>query len=295
MNREFLFGTGVAIVTPFNEDKSVDYDSLKKLVKYLVNNKVEYIVVLGTTGESVVLSKEEKKEVVRQVIETVEGKADIVVGVGGNNTLEVLKNLKELDYDGVDAVLSVCPYYNKPNQRGLYEHFKAVATECNVPVIVYNVPGRTGTNLSADTTVRLAHDCKNIIAVKEASGNLEQIMQIIRDKPSDFRVISGDDMLTFPIIACGGAGVISVSANAFPFQVSSMVRLALKGKFAEALSYHYQLMEITRLLFSEGSPAGIKAVLHHLGLAKNELRLPLVPVTETTYQKLAAAADTILK
>lgn len=295
MNRKFLTGTGVAIVTPFHEDKTVDFESLGKLTRYLVDNKIDYIVVLGTTGESVVLSKEEKKQVVQKVVNTVEGKANIVVGIGGNNTQEVLKNIREFDYQGVDAVLSVCPYYNKPNQRGLFEHFKAIAEECQVPVIVYNVPGRTGCNLAADTTVRLAHEIKNIVAVKEASGNLEQIMQIIRDKPSDFLVISGDDLLTLPIIACGGAGVISVSANAFPKQVSIMVRYALEGNLREALPYHYQLMEVTRLLFSEGSPAGIKAVLHHLGLAKNELRLPLVPVTEATYQKLASASDAILK
>jgi len=295
MNRRFLTGTGVAIVTPFHEDKTVDLESLGKLTRYLVDNKVDYIVVLGTTGESVVLSKEEKKQVVHKVISAAEGKADIVVGIGGNNTEDVLKNIREFDYEGVHAILSVCPYYNKPNQRGLYEHFKAIALESKVPVIVYNVPGRTGTNLAADTTVRLAHDIKNIVAVKEASGNMEQIMQIIRDKPSDFLVISGDDLLTLPIIACGGAGVISVSANAFPRQVVSMVQHALVGNFREALPYHYQLMEVTRLLFSEGSPAGIKAVLHHLGLVKNELRLPLVPVTEATYQKLASAADAILK
>lgn len=295
MNRKFLTGTGVAIVTPFHEDKTVDFESLGKLTRYLVDNKIDYIVVLGTTGESVVLSKEEKKQVVQKVVNTVEGKANIVVGIGGNNTQEVLKNIREFDYQGIDAVLSVCPYYNKPNQRGLFEHFKAVAEECKVPVIVYNVPGRTGCNLAADTTVRLAHEIKNIVAVKEASGNLEQIMQIIRDKPSDFLVISGDDLLTLPIIACGGAGVISVSANAFPKQVSTMVRYALEGNLREALPYHYQLMEVTRLLFSEGSPAGIKAVLHHLGLAKNELRLPLVPVTEATYQKLASASDALLK
>lgn len=295
MNREFLTGTGVAIVTPFHEDKTVDFASLGKLTRYLVESKIEYIVVLGTTSESVVLSKEEKRQIVHKVIDASEGKAGIVVGLGGNNTQEVLKNIREFDYEGVHAVLSVCPYYNKPNQRGLYEHFKAIAGESKVPVILYNVPGRTGTNLAADTTVRLAHDIKNIAAVKEASGNLEQIMQIIRDKPSDFLVISGDDQLTLPIIACGGAGVISVSANAFPKQVRTMVRHALEGNFRDARPYHYQLMEVTRLLFSEGSPAGIKAVLHHLGLAKNELRLPLVPVTEATYQKLASAAEAILK
>ena len=280
-------GTGIAIVTPFRDDKSIDFKALGKLVQFWVSNGVDYLVVLGTTGESVTLTKDEKKALVDFVIENVEGKLPIVVGVGGNNTIEVINYFKDYDFDKIAGVLSVGPYYNKPNQTGFYEHFKAIASESPAPVILYNVPGRTGSNMLAETTLKLAHDFKNIAAIKEASGNLEQIMQIVKDKPERFQVISGDDLLTLPIISIGGEGVISVVANAFPAEMSEMVNLALANKMKQARQLHFQLMEVTKALFTEGSPAGVKAVLNQLKIGSNNLRLPLTPVSKAHFEKLA--------
>jgi 4-hydroxy-tetrahydrodipicolinate synthase len=280
-------GTGIAIVTPFRDDKSIDFKALGKLVQFWASNGVDYLVVLGTTGESVTLNKDEKKALVDFVIENVDGKLPIVVGVGGNNTMEVVKYFKDYDFDQIAGVLSVGPYYNKPNQTGFYEHFKCIASESPAPVILYNVPGRTGSNMTAETTLKLAHDFKNIAAIKEASGNLEQIMQIVKDKPDRFQVISGDDLLTLPIISIGGEGVISVVANAFPAEMSEMVNLALANKMKQARQLHFQLMDITKALFTEGSPAGVKAVLNQLKIGSNNLRLPLTPVSKAHFEKLA--------
>jgi len=280
-------GTGVAIVTPFNKDYSVDYNSLTKLVEHLIKGKVEYIVVLGTTGESVTLTKEEKEKVVQHVVNIVNKRVLVVLGLGGNNTQEILDYCKDkTHFKGIDAVLSVSPSYNKPNQRGIYEHYKAIAKICPVPVILYNVPGRTSSNITAETTLALAKDFKNIIAIKEASGNMEQCMKIIKNKPKDFLVISGDDLLTLPMIACGADGVISVVANAFPKDFSEMVRRILNGDIKEAQKLHYKLTDIIEKLFADGNPAGIKAVLEIMNICKAHLRLPLVNVNAETQKAI---------
>lgn len=288
-----LRGTGVAIVTPFNKDKSVDFSSLTKIIEHLVKGKVEYIVVLGTTGETVTLSKQERQEVVSHVIKVVRKRVPIVLGLGGNNTMDLIAYCKDkTNFNGIDAVLSVSPYYNKPNQRGIYEHYKTVAENCPVPIILYNVPARTGSNIAADTTLELSRNFKNIIAIKEASGNMEQCMKIIKNKPNSFLLISGDDMLTLPLIACGADGVISVVANAYPKDFSEMVRKGLEGKIKEAQKLHYKLTDIIEKLFADGNPAGVKCVLKQLGISSDEIRLPLVKVNkevEVAIQKLVKA------
>jgi 4-hydroxy-tetrahydrodipicolinate synthase len=278
-----LRGTGVAIVTPFNKDFSVDFKSLSNLIEHLIKGKVEYIVVLGTTGETVTLNKSERQAVVDHVVKTVKKRIPVVLGLGGNNTLDLVEYCKDKNnFTGIDAVLSVSPYYNKPNQRGIYEHYKTLAANCPVPIILYNVPGRTGSNISADTTIQLAKEVKNIIAIKEASGNMEQCMKIIKNRPKDFLVISGDDLLTLPLAACGADGVISVVANAYPKEFSEMVRKSLAGKISEAQKLHYKLTDIIEKLFADGNPAGIKCVLNELGITKDYLRLPLVNVNKET-------------
>ncbi|HEX2395922.1 MAG TPA: 4-hydroxy-tetrahydrodipicolinate synthase [Bacteroidales bacterium] len=290
MDQKKFSGTGVAIVTPFRNDGSVDFKSLGKLLEHLIKGGVSYIVVLGTTGESVTLSKDEKKAVINFVTDTIGGKIPVVVGIGGNNTEEVLDMVRQTDFSAIDAVLSVSPYYNKPSQQGLYLHFKAIATASPVPVILYNVPGRTGSNISAETTVRLASDCKSIIATKEASGNLAQVMQIISCKPKSFQVISGDDALSLPIIALGGCGVISVAANAYPREISDMINQALKGDFTKACTLHYKMLDIVNAMFEEGNPSGIKALLEIMKIAPNNLRLPLAPVSAKLYSKMELLA-----
>ena len=282
-----LKGTGVAIVTPFRKDFSVDFLSLGKLIKHVSDNGVDYLVVLGTTGESVTLNKDEKNAILNFVIESNEKKLPIIAGFGGNNTNEIVNSIKHYDFTGIDAILSVAPYYNKPNQRGIYAHYKAIAEVSPVPVILYNVPGRTSVNITADTVLQLAKDFKNIIAVKEASGNLEQIMTISKNRPADFLVISGDDLITLPLISCGIDGVISVAANAFPAQYSNLVNLALKGKFKEAWEIQQKMLEIFNTLFVEGNPAGVKAALKIIGICQDFLRLPLVQVSKLTFNKLA--------
>lgn len=282
-----FIGTGVAIVTPFRPDSSIDFKSLEKVVEHLINNKVNYLVVLGTTGESVTLNKEEKRAVVDFILEINQNRVPVVVGIGGNNTHEVINQLRSNSFDGIDAILSVAPYYNKPNQEGLFQHYRTIAAASPVPVILYNVPGRTSVNLSADTTLELAHKSNNIIAIKEASGNLDQIIKIVRNKPEGFQVISGDDVLTLPIIAIGGTGVISVLGNAFPAEVSKMVSLSLNSKFEDARKIHFQFTELIDLLFTDGNPAGIKAVLNVMNLVSNALRLPLTPVQTATYNKIS--------
>lgn len=281
-----FFGTGVAMVTPFNADKSVDFESLGKLVDYLTNGGVEFLVVLGTTGEAATLSTEERHKVVRYVIEKNAGKLPVVVGVGGNNTEEVLHTLKTFDLSGVDAILSVTPYYNKPNQRGLYEHYKAIALESKLPIILYNVPGRTGINMTAETTVKLAKEFKNIIGIKEASANLTQMTYILRDKPADFIVLSGDDGLALPQMAIGMDGVISVAGNCLPREFSDMVRYSIAGDMAKARPLHNKFVEIIDALFADGNPAGAKAALSYRKVVKNELRLPLVPVNDALQKKI---------
>lgn len=279
-------GTGVAIITPFNKDNSVDYKSLNKLVNHIIKGGVEYIVVLGTTGESVTLSKDEKKSVVNQVIESINKRVPLVLGLGGNDTLEIINSIKTTDFNSIDAILSVSPAYNKPNQRGIYQHYKAIAEASPVPLILYNVPGRTCSNITAETTIKLATDFKNIIAIKEASGNLEQCMKIIKYKPKDFSVISGDDMLTLPMIASGADGVISVVANAFPKDFSEMTRQILAGNVKESQKLHYKLTDIIEQLFADGNPAGVKAVLELLGICRANVRLPLVKVNKVTQNAL---------
>lgn len=280
-------GTGVAIVTPFNKDGSIDYKSLNKLVDFIIKGGVEYVVVLGTTGESVTLSKEEKQSVVTHVIENVNKRVPIVLGLGGNNTQEILSAFKKSsDFNNIDAILSVSPYYNKPNQRGIYQHYKAIAEASPLPIILYNVPGRTASNVTADTTIKLATDFKNIIAVKEASGNLEQCMKIVKHRPKDFLVISGDDMLTLPMIAAGADGVISVVANAFPKDFSEMTRQILAGNVKDAQKLHYKLTDIIEQLFADGNPAGIKAVLEMMKICSPTVRLPLVNVNKATHNAL---------
>jgi 4-hydroxy-tetrahydrodipicolinate synthase len=285
-------GTGVAIVTPFNKDNTIDYKSLGKLVDFIIKGGVEYIVVLGTTGESVTLSKEEKQSVVTHVIENVNKRVPVVLGLGGNNTQEILSSFKKSsDFNNIDAILSVSPYYNKPNQRGIYQHYKAIAEASPLPIILYNVPGRTASNMTADTTIKLAGDFKNIIAMKEASGNLEQCMKIIKYKPKDFLVISGDDMLTLPMIASGADGVISVVANAFPKDFSEMTRQILAGNVKEAQKLHYKLTDIIEQLFADGNPAGVKAVLEMMKICSGNVRLPLVRVNKATQNALTELVE----
>ena len=286
MTKKKFSGTGVAIVTPFRNDGSVDFKSLGKLLEHIIKGGVDYVVPLGTTGESVTLTKDEKKAVVNFVTDTVSSRIQVVIGIGGNNTQEIIDSVKQFDFTNVDGLLSVSPYYNKPSQQGIYEHFKAIASISPVPVIVYNVPGRTGSNVLAETTLRLARDIKNIVAIKEASGNLAQVMQIIRNKPRDFQVLSGDDLLTLPMLSIGGTGVISVIANACPKQFSDMVNLGLSGNFDKASVLHYKLLALMNALFEEGSPAGVKATLEILRITQGKLRLPLVPVSDALHRKL---------
>jgi 4-hydroxy-tetrahydrodipicolinate synthase len=286
-------GTGVAIVTPFKNDSSIDFSSLGRVINHVIKGGVNYIVALGTTGESVTLTKDEKQAIISYVIETVDSRVPLMVGVGGNNTQEVINNIRHSDLTGIDALLSVTPYYNKPTQRGIFQHFKSIATWSPVPVIMYNVPGRTGCNISADTCLELARDCENITGVKEASGDITQIMKIIKGKPENFGVISGDDMLTIPIIASGGIGVISVLGNAFPAACSEMVNHALKSNFKSAREIQFRYMEMIELLFTEGNPAGIKAMLSVMNICQNYLRLPLVTVSRPTLTRIQKAVEEI--
>ncbi len=280
MKKKFQ-GTGVALVTPFHRYSNIDFASLEKIVEHTVSNGADYLVVLGTTGESPTLSKDEKRAVVDFVIEIVNKRVPIVQGIGGNNTQEIVDTIKSVPFEGIDAILSVCPYYNKPQQKGIYYHYKTISSVSPVPMILYNVPGRSGANISAETTLQLANEFNNIIAIKEASGNFDQVMRILKDKPKDFMVISGDDALTLPLMALGVEGVISVVANAFPAQFSKMVNFCLEGNFKEAGKIHFGLLEIINTLFEDGSPAGIKAALQILDLNQNNLRLPLVKVNKS--------------
>ncbi|MCQ2244777.1 MAG: 4-hydroxy-tetrahydrodipicolinate synthase [Bacteroidaceae bacterium] len=280
-------GLGIALITPFKADFSVDYEALEKLVDYQIENGADFLCILATTGETPCLTAEEKQKIKNLVVEHVKGRIPIIVGCGGNNTAAIVNELKTADFSGIDGVLSVCPYYNKPSQEGLYQHFKTIAEASPLPVILYNVPGRTGVNLQAQTTVRIARDCKNVVAIKEASGNLEQIDEILKNKPEGFDVISGDDGLTFQMIACGAVGVISVIGNALPKEFSKMLRYEMKGEMAPALRIHHQFTELFKLLFVDGNPAGVKCILHEMGMIENVLRLPLVPTRISTVQKIS--------
>ncbi|MBO4597891.1 MAG: 4-hydroxy-tetrahydrodipicolinate synthase [Bacteroidaceae bacterium] len=282
MVKNIFRGMGVALITPFKADFSVDYESLDRLLDYLINEGADFLCILATTGETPCLSAEEKAKVKNLIVEKVAGRIPILMGCGGNNTRAVVEELKNGDFRGIDGVLSVCPYYNKPSQEGLYQHFKAIAAATNLPVVLYNVPGRTGVNLAAETTLRLARDCENIVAIKEASGNFTQIDDIIKNKPADFDVLSGDDGITFPLITLGATGVISVIGNALPKEFSRMVRLALNGDYDSARTIHHRFTELFSLLFVDGNPAGVKAMLNSMGMIENVLRLPLVPTRITT-------------
>lgn len=286
-----LRGTGVAVVTPFKNDFSIDFAALGRIIEHNIAGGVNYIVLMGTTGESVTLTKDEKKALISYVLEVTDGRLPLIVGIGGNNTQEVVSFLRNTGMKGIDGILSVAPYYNKPGQRGLLQHFKAIAASTDLPVILYNVPGRTCSNISADTCLQLAYECENIVAVKEASGDIAQIMNILKDKPESFQLISGDDMMTLPVIAAGGSGVISVLANAFPLQCSEMVNQALKSNFKSAREIQYRFVEMIEMLFIEGNPAGIKAVLSSLNLCQNYLRLPLVPVSRSTFLRIQKAVE----
>ena len=288
MTNNIFKGLGIALVTPFLSDGSVDYKSLQRLVEYQIQNGADFFCILATTGETPCLTAEEKERIKNLVVELNKGRLPILMGCGGNNTAAVVEELKTADLSGIDGILSVCPYYNKPSQEGLYQRFKAIAKASPLPVVLYNVPGRTGINLKPETTVRLAKDCENIVAIKEASGSLEQVDEIIKNGPLGFDVISGDDALTFSMIASGAAGVISVIGNALPKEFSRMIRYEFRGEYEPARKIHHRFTELYSLLFVDGNPAGVKALLHEMGFIENELRLPLVPTRITTMQKMAA-------
>lgn len=281
-------GLGIALITPFAADGSVDFEALHRLIEYQLDNGADFLCILATTGETPCLSLEERKQIKETIVKQVAGRVPILMGCGGNNTAAIVEELKTGDFSGIDGILSVCPYYNKPSQEGLYQHFKAIAGATKLPVVLYNVPGRTGINLKPETTCRLAADCDNIVAIKEASGSLEQVDEIIKNKPQDFEVLSGDDALTFPMIACGAVGVISVIGNALPKEFSRMIRLEFRGEFGAAQKIHHKFTDLYSLLFVDGNPAGVKALLSEMGFIKNQLRLPLVPTRVATMQKIAA-------
>ncbi len=277
---------GVALITPFKQDGSVDFNALLRMVDYLLQNNTDFLCVLGTSAETPTLTADERRRIKETVVERVAGRVPIVLGVGGNDTRAVCDALKNDDYTGVDAILSVVPYYNKPSQEGIYQHYRAIVDSTELPIVLYNVPGRTGTNMTAETTLRIARDFKSVIAVKEASGNITQMDDIIKNRPEGFNVISGDDGITFPLITLGAVGVISVIGNAFPREFSRMVRLALNGDYANALAIHHKFAELFKLLFVDGNPAGVKAMLNVMGMIENRLRLPLVPTRITTFEAM---------
>ena len=293
MARNIFKGLGIALVTPFTANGEVDYKAIVRLVEYQIQNGADFLCILATTGETPCLSTEEKENIKKLVVDTNRGRLPILMGCGGNNTRAVVEELKTADWTGIDGVLSVCPYYNKPSQEGLYQHFKAIAEASPLPVVLYNVPGRTGINMKSETTVRLARDCENIVAVKEASGSLEQVDEIIKNKPERFDVISGDDALTFSMVASGAAGSISVIGNALPKEVSRMIRLEFKVEYEAARTIHHRFTELYSLLFVDGNPAGVKALLHEMGFIENVLRLPLVPTRITTLQKMTEILKTL--
>lgn len=289
-----LTGMGVALITPFNDDETIDFTALAKIVEHQIKNGTDYLVVLGTTAETPTLTEQEKEEIIQFVVNVNAGRLPIVLGVGGNNTKALVEKLQNYDFKGIDAILSVTPYYNKPSQEGLYQHYAALAKVSPLPIVLYNVPGRTGINMLPATTLRLATEFSNICAIKEASGNFAQIDEIIKNKPDDFLVISGDDGITFPLITLGAVGVISVIGNAFPKEFSRMVRLALNGDYEHARTIHHRFTELIELLFVEGNPAGVKSMLAVMGFIQNKLRLPLVPNTIKTYEKIRQVLNQLM-
>ncbi len=288
MAHNIFRGLGLALVTPFTDSGEVDYKALKRLVEFQINNGADFLCILCTTSETPCLTADEKEKIKKFIVELNYGRLPILMGCGGNNTAAIVEELRTADFTGIDGILSVCPYYNKPSQEGLYRHFKAIAEASPRPVVLYNVPGRTGINMKAETTVRLANDCENIIAIKEASGSLEQVDEIIKNKPDRFDVLSGDDALTFSMVASGAAGAISVIGNALPKQVSRMIRLEFKGEYEPARKIHHMFNELYSLLFVDGNPAGVKALLSEMGFIENNLRLPLVPTRITTREEMAS-------
>ncbi|MBR5729335.1 MAG: 4-hydroxy-tetrahydrodipicolinate synthase [Prevotella sp.] len=287
MARNIFKGLGIALITPFTAEGAVDYKALQRLVQFQLDNGADFLCILATTGETPTLTSEEKQHIKQMVVELVNGRVPILMGCGGNNTAAIIEELKTGDFHGIDGILSVCPYYNKPSQEGLYQHFKAIANSTTLPVVLYNVPGRTGINMQAQTTVRLANDCPNIVGIKEASGSLEQVDEILKNAPKDFAVISGDDALTYPMVACGAVGVISVIGNALPREFSKMLRLEFNNEFAAARKIHHKFTDLFSLLFVDGNPAGVKAMLSEMGFIENVLRLPLVPTRITTKQRIS--------
>lgn len=277
-----LHGAGVALVTPFNSDESVDFEALGQLIDLQINEGMDYLVSLGTTGEVATLTNDERKRIWDFTVKRVNGRLPLVAGIGGNNTAEIVEQIKNFDPTGFCSILSVSPYYNKPTQEGIYQHYKTIATASPLPIILYNVPGRTGSNITAQTTLRLANDFSNIVAIKEASGNFAQFSEILRDKPKDFLLISGDDPVTLPMMALGAAGIISVIGNALPKRVATLAKLCAVGNYVEARSIHNDLLNITDLCFIEGNPAGVKYILREMGIGKDTLRLPLVPISAKT-------------
>lgn len=288
-----FIGTGVALVTPFNSDKSIDFDGLERLVNYQIENGINYLVVLGTTGEPATLSDKEKQQVIDHIIKINNGRLPLVLGIGGNNTQNVIDEIKTRDLSHFDGILSVSPYYNRPTQEGIYQHFKAVATATNKPIIIYNVPSRTGSNILPETTVRLANDCENIVAVKEAAGDIVQAMRIIKEAPKDFLVISGDDMIALPMTLAGGKGVISVIGEGLPKEFSNLINLGLQGNVIEAYKLQYKIQESIDLIFAEGNPAGIKALLQHKNICSGEVRLPLIKASSELKDKIKKFLDSI--
>ncbi len=285
--QNIFHGLGIALITPFQTDGSVDYEALERLVEYQLSNGANFLCILATTGEAPCLSQEEKDEITSAIIRINKGRVPILKYCGGNNTAAVVQEIQSSDWHHIDGILSICPYYNKPSQEGIYQHFKMIAKACPLPIVLYNVPGRTGINMTPETTCRIANDFTNVVAIKEAAGSLEQVDEIIKNKPNHFEVISGDDALTYPMIASGAAGVISVIGNALPKEFSKMIRLEFQGEYDAARRIHHQFTELYKLLFVDGNPAGVKALLNDMGMIENVLRLPLVPTQVTTKQKMA--------
>ncbi len=285
--QNIFHGLGIALITPFQTDGSVDYEALERLVEYQLSNGANFLCILATTGEAPCLSQEEKDEITSAIIRINKGRVPILKYCGGNNTAAVVQEIQSSDWHHIDGILSICPYYNKPSQEGIYQHFKMIAKACPLPIVLYNVPGRTGINMTPETTCRIANDFTNVVAIKEAAGSLEQVDEIIKNKPNHFEVISGDDALTYPMIASGAVGVISVIGNALPKEFSKMIRLEFQGEYDAARRIHHQFTELYKLLFVDGNPAGVKALLNDMGMIENVLRLPLVPTQVTTKQKMA--------
>ncbi len=292
MTKKFQ-GTGTAIITPFHREGNIDFNSFEGLINYQIDSGVNYIVFLGTTGEAVTLSDDERNAVMNFAVEIVDGRVPVVIGIGGNNTRQIIDTMQSISLDGIDAVLSVSPYYNKPQPNGLFYHYKEIAAVCPAPIIIYNVPGRTASNIDSETTLRIAHDITNVIAVKEASKDLEQCARIIKDKPDDFLVISGSDELALPFMALGGDGVISVIANAFPKEFSEMVRLCLDNRFDKARVLHLWLLDVIQAIYEDGSPSGVKAVLAMKGLCKNAVRLPLVKINKSLSMRISKLLESL--